>query len=328
MRLIQFSLFIAVVTSFCTPAAAQLSQYKTYGPAYYKGMRYGLFKPENYSASKSYPLIVYLHGAGDTVSRDNAWYHAEIQRKDPCFVLSPKTEIRDQGWGNSWQKEHTPVMEKTLALVDSLISRYNIDRNRLYIYGISMGGFGVFSVLSKNPEKFAGAYAICGGSSVDVADQIKTPLWIFHGSDDDIVPVLLSRDIYNAMVSGKGRSVRYTEYPGVKHNSWENVSREKSLHTWLLSQRKENANLNAPPAVTGLRILSEKGKIKLVWNKSRNSDSLWYYRIFRDDVLYAEANNDAVSYTDNDNGGNSHVYYVTAVGYTFVESPPSHKVKF
>src|SRR4028119_814923 len=175
------------------PLKAQLSKkYKGYQQNHYKGMRYGLFKPYNYSDKKAYPLIVYLHGSTDTLSRDIAWYGQSFQKENPCFVLSPKTEVAEQGWGNTWEKNHTPAMQKTLLLVDSLMSIYNIDRNRLYIYGISMGGFGVFSVLAKEPGKFAGAYAVCGGSNVDAASAITTPLWIFHGAEDDVVPVRLS----------------------------------------------------------------------------------------------------------------------------------------
>jgi predicted peptidase len=119
------------------------------------------------------------------------------------------------------------------------VKKYNIDTNRLYLYGISMGGFGVFSIVAKEKGKFAAAYAVCGGSDVKAAPQLlSTPLWIFHGSDDDVVPVSLSRDVYKEMIRLGGQKVKYTEYPGVKHNSWENVAQEKSLVTWLFAQRK------------------------------------------------------------------------------------------
>jgi predicted peptidase len=102
-----------------------------------------------------------------------------------------------------------------------------------------MGGFGVFSILAKEKGKFAAAYAVCGGSKVDAArDLIDIPLWIFHGEDDDVVPVSLSRNVYNEIIRLGGKYVRYTEYPNVKHNSWENVSNEKSLLPWLFAQRR------------------------------------------------------------------------------------------
>jgi predicted peptidase len=186
-----------------------------------------------------YLLIIITLISRDTVSRDLSWYQDAIQFTHPCFVLAPKCEEPNLGWGDTWHDGHTPAMTKTLHLVDSLVEHYHIDKARLYLYGISMGGFGVFSVLAKEKGKFAAAYAVCGGSKIDAAaNLLKTPLWIFHGEIDDVVPVSLSRDVYKEIVRLGGSNVRYTEYPGVKHNSWENVSREKSLPGWLFAQRQ------------------------------------------------------------------------------------------
>lgn len=220
---------------------AQLSEkYVGYEEKYYETLRYGLYKPANYDFKKFYPLIVYLHGSRDTVSRDLVYYDESIQKENPSFVLTPKCEEPDQGWGNTWHDSHTKAMTKTLALVDSLIKIYPIDKNRLYLYGISMGGFGVFSTLAKEPGKFAAAYAVCGGSDIKAAPKLlETPLWIFHGEMDDIVPVYLSRDIYKELIRLGGKKAKYTEYPGVKHNSWENVSKEKLLAGWLFAQKKD-----------------------------------------------------------------------------------------
>lgn len=220
-------------------SAQFFGKYKNYSQHYHQSMRYGLFIPSDYDSKKSYSLIVYLHGSTDTVSRDNRYYQEEVQKKNPSFVITPKCLESDQGWGNTWHQGHTPATSKTLSLVDSLVKKYNIDRNRLYIYGISMGAFGVFSVLSKEQGKFTAGYAICGGSDIKAANSLlQTPLWIFHGEIDDVVPVRLSRDIYKEMIRLGGTKVKYTEYPGVKHNSWENALKEKDLNEWLFAQRK------------------------------------------------------------------------------------------
>lgn len=221
----------------------QLSEkYSTYSENVFHSMSYGFFKPVGNDPQKRYPLIVYLHGANDLVSRDLSWYQTESQKEFPAFVLTPKCKDANQGWGNTWNKVHSDAALKTLKLVDSLVKVHNIDTDRLYIYGISMGGFGVFSILEKEPAKFAAAYAVCGGSDTKAASKLlNTPLWIFHGDNDDIVPVHLSRDVYQEMVRLGGKKVKYTEYPGVKHNSWENVAREKALPSWLFAQRKGNA---------------------------------------------------------------------------------------
>ena len=313
-------------------STAQLShKYDGYQQGYYKGMRYGLFKPANAVNQGSYPMIVYLHGSTDTVSRDLSWYQESVQKENPCFVLSPKTEEPNQGWGNTWEKKHAPATHKTLLLLDSLINEYNIDRNRLYIYGISMGGFGVFSVLSKDPEKFAGAYAVCGGSSTEVASRITTPLWIFHGDEDDVVPVRLSKNIYDEMVKKGNKRVRYTEYAGVKHNSWENVSKEKTLARWLLSQQKGKRS-DPPERVKDLTLRKQyNSAVQLRWTESMGVDGqhdVWYYKIFRDNELIGEVDGGIFEFNDRTYKNNSgHVYHVVAVTYMFSESEASNIVK-
>lgn len=201
-------------------------------------MSYGFFKPVETDPEKRYPLIVYLHGSNDLVSRDLGWYQPDMQKEYPAFVITPKCKETNLGWGSTWNNTHSEATLKTLSLVDSLVKAHHIDPTRLYLYGISMGGFGVFSILAKEPGKFAAAYAVCGGSDPKTAPKLlNTPLWIFHGDSDDVVPVHLSRDVYREIVRLGGKKVKYTEYAGVKHNSWENVAREKTLPSWLFAQR-------------------------------------------------------------------------------------------
>jgi poly(3-hydroxybutyrate) depolymerase len=333
-RFARIILFLALAVCIARPLKAQLSsQYKGYQRGSYQGMTYGLFKPDHYDSKKSYPLIVYLHGSTDTVSRDLVWYEQAVQSENPSFVLSPKTTEANQGWGNTWEDKHPPAMEKTLSLVDSLVNHYNIDKNRLYIYGISMGGFGVFSVLAKEPGIFAGGYAVCGGSNVSASSKITTPLWIFHGSEDDVVPVRLSKNIYDEMIRQGNKTVRYTEYPGVKHNSWENVAREKTLVRWLLSQKKDKSS-SGPDPVSDVHIKKLfNSTARIQWsntNPGNNSKDkqVWYYKIFRDNELIAEVPDEATEFNDYKYSSDSnHEYYVVAVNYFFKESKPSMNVK-
>jgi len=240
MRYFKSMIFLALIFISAQTQAQFSKKYPGYETNHYQSLRYNFYRPAGYEETRRYPLIVYLHGSRDTVSRDLGWYEESVQKDNPSFVLAPKCEEPNQGWGNTWNEGHTIATKKTLMLIDSLIQVYPIDVNRLYIYGISMGGFGVFSILAKEPGKFAAGYAVCGGSATSAASKLlETPLWIFHGSDDDVVPVALSRDIYKEIVRVGGKKVTYTEYPGVKHNSWENVSREKELNTWLFSQQKD-----------------------------------------------------------------------------------------
>jgi poly(3-hydroxybutyrate) depolymerase len=287
-----------------------------------------LFKPETYDPSKSYPLVLYLHGANDTLSRDITWYHSSVQRENPLFVLTPKCTNPNQGWGNTWTDTHSASATATLQILDSLMGEYSIDKNRLYIYGISMGGFGVFSVLAKEPNKFAAGYAVCGGSNETVAAKLlATPLWIFHGDSDDIVPVRLSRQIYQGIKNSGGKMVRYTEYPGVKHNSWENVAREKSLHRWLLAQNRNNS-ATSPRSPEELSATTKNSNaVNLTWSNAaagQNRSGVWYYKLYRDDKLVAEIDGDEVGFVDTTTGKNSsHEYYLVAVNFQFKESKPS-----
>lgn len=318
-----FTICVVTLILFMQQSNAQLrKKYSTYEEHQYKNMRYGLFKPAAYDDKKAYPLILYFHGANDTVSRDLAWYQESVQQENPCFVLTPKCLTSDQGWGNTWRDRHSPAMASALSLLDSIMARYAIDPNRLYVYGISMGGFGVFSVLAKEPGKFAAAYAVCGGSNPEAASKImNTPLWIFHGSADDIVPVSLSRDVYNEIVRLGGRQTRYTEYPGVKHNSWENVAREKTLRRWLFLQKKDMTT-GVPEAVVNLKGQRQpENTIKLSW--SAPGKEIWYYKIFRDNTLIAEADGDVAGFTDSGGNSGKATYRVVAVNYYFRESKPS-----
>jgi poly(3-hydroxybutyrate) depolymerase len=199
------------------------------------------------------------------------------------------------------------------------------------MYGISMGGFGVFSALAKEPGKFAAAYAVCGGSNVEAAPNITTPLWIFHGAEDDVVPVRLSKNIYEEMLRKGNKIVRYTEYSGVKHNSWENVSHEKSLGKWLFFQQKSKIG-DAPDQVKNLTLKKlYNSTIRLQWSEVEDRDpnkEVWYYKIFRDGELIGEVNGEVTEFNDYKYRNNiAPVYHVTAVSYLFKESKPSKIAK-
>ncbi|NQU84343.1 MAG: prolyl oligopeptidase family serine peptidase [Mariniphaga sp.] len=239
-------LLISIFSIISFSISAQLPN--GYSNNSHKGMRYGFFKPVDYNPDHKYPLVLYLHGSGDTTSWNLNWYNPPVSTEDPCFVLSPKSNIRGGAWGSSNSSTHSPGMQKTLEVMDSIIELYNIDESRLYVNGTSMGGFGTFSLLSKEPGRFAGAYSICGGGTAEHAANMKqTPLWIFHGSDDPVVSVQYSRDIYKKIKELGGTEVRYTEYPGVEHNSWDNAGQEKILPIWLLKQVKGKTHTSPDP---------------------------------------------------------------------------------
>jgi dienelactone hydrolase len=295
-----------------------------YEERYHEGMRYGLFVPPSYDAARRYPLVVSLHGSTDTTSWDLSWYHEPILSADPAIVLTPKTLRTRDGWGTGWQPEHSEDLQRTLAVVDLLRAAFNVDSTRLYVYGSSMGGFGVFSVLAKEPGLFAAAFSICGGGNPTTAVRMKeTPLWIFHGSADPVVPVDFSRNMYRAIREAGGRQVRYTEYPGVGHDAWTPAWAEPTLEAWLLAQRK-GAVHGPPDTAEHLRYaVLEPARVRLSWDppssRAHPDNQVWYYRVFRDQQLLAEV--DSTTFVDFPPMSTvAPAYSVSTVSYFFQES--------
>ncbi len=302
-----------------------------YHNLYHEGMRYGLFVPPSYTPSRKYPLILYLHGSTDTTTWDFGWYHDTIQSRDPVFVITPKSLQRSMGWGSSWDAYGLSTdMQKTMDVLADVEYQFSIDTTRLYVTGTSMGGFGTFAIISQRPGLFAGAYAICGGGTPATAAQMmQTPLWIFHGGADPVVPVQLSRDIYHAIQQAGGTRVRYTEYPGVAHNAWDYTAREKTLDRWFLAQRKGVAH-GSPDTVRDLRVAVSDAGAALTWSPPADTSSadraVWFYRVYRDGTLLAEV--EAPGYTDGSSPtGPGYAYAVASVNYFFKESARSGSVQ-
>lgn len=218
-------------------------------------MPYRLFRPE---ATGSLPLVIYLHGSGG-LGDDNekqlglgnifgtrVWLLPENQKNFPCFVLAPQT---DRGWIrydlsqqpaqelSGFGDGNRLALEIVARLRQEFSGRQSIDQRRIYVMGQSMGGSGVWNMITYRPRFFAAAVVCCGGVSLDDGTgSIETPLWNFHGDSDKSVPVSSSRERIAARRKAGGHPF-YTEYPGVDHNVWEWAFTEPSLVKWLFTQR-------------------------------------------------------------------------------------------
>lgn len=305
-----------------------------YEERYYNDMRYGLFIPPSYDPSLSYPLVLYLHGCNDTVSYDHHWYCDSMQLIHPCFVLTPKAlNMVDwcDAWGNSWMSEHTPDMLNTLEIIDLLEEEFSIDTNQLHVYGISMGSFGTFALLARNPEMFASAIAICGGGNPITAQEVaKTPLWIFHGDADPMVPVERSRIMYNAIINAGGTQVRYTEYPGVDHDAWRPALSEPSFSDWFLAHEK-GVNHGLPDVPENFKAFYYDDHIEFSWDPpsdvSNTDKKIWYYKLFRNDTLLSEIDGTLTSYTDSSVQNSIEAeYQLSGINYFFSESARSARI--
>lgn len=207
--------------------------------------------------SEKYPLVLFLHGAGERgVDNEKQLVHAasdfakvERRNKFPSFILFPQCPNGQRWVESDWAlksgKNEFPVtpsepMSMVLKLVDSLQETLPIDSGRIYVTGLSMGGMGAWYAAGSEPYRFAAMLQICGGGDPTWADRYQgLPIWAFHGQSDTVVPVLRGREMISALSqAGHWPELRYSEYPGVGHNSWTQTYQRDDIFEWLFSQRK------------------------------------------------------------------------------------------
>lgn len=222
-------------------------------------MPYRILFPKDYNASEKYPLMLVLHGSGER-GNDN---EAQLVHGSGLFL---KEEVRDNhraivvfpqcAANSSWAKinvegdipnrefifyedaEPTKDMLLLEGLLKDLRKTYKIDKSRIYVGGLSMGGMGTFELVRRNPKLFAAAFPICGGANPKISKKLsKLDWWVFHGDADTVVPEKCSADMVKAM-GDVGISVKYSLYPGVGHNSWDNAFAEPELLPWLFSKSR------------------------------------------------------------------------------------------
>lgn len=223
---------------------------------------YRLLLPQGYDAQRVYPLVLFFHGAGERgTDNEIQLVHGmvdfatdEAQQKHPCFVVAPQCPEQQQWVDTPWTADqHTMPAEPTAALrlslelLTSLAEEFSIDADRLYVTGLSMGGFGVWDAIQRHPDRFAAALPICGGGDTELAKWIAhIPVWAFHGDSDPVVKPHRSRAMIEALRAAGG-SPKYTEYPDVEHNSWTATYADPQVHAWLFAQRRGIAPRSSSP---------------------------------------------------------------------------------
>ena len=216
-------------------------------------LRYRIMLPPDMADGQEYPLVLFLHGAGERGSDNTAqltWgldaFADEDFRSDhPAIVIAPQAP-EQTFWANlNWREEGTRLMDEpskplalTYKLLLSTISEYPVDENRIYITGLSMGGFGTWDLIARYPDLFAAAMPICGGGDPAKAHLLTDmPIWAFHGALDNVVPPELSRDMIDA-IREAGCLPGYTEYPDMDHFSWIPAYGDRFALDWMFSQSK------------------------------------------------------------------------------------------
>jgi len=218
----------------------------------YEGLPYRIYVPENLDPAVKYPLVLCLHGSGNKgddnlaqLGRSSAVHTLlapENLEKYPCVVLAPQCPA-----GQRWVRGHGQYdlpgnAERLMGLLEQVRATYPVDPARIYITGLSMGGFGTWGMLRAYPDTFAAAVPICAGW--DLPDDLgnaprmkEIPIWVFHGTLDDDVPVARSREMVRALEDAGG-NVKYTEYPDEGHACWERAYNESDLLPWLFAQTR------------------------------------------------------------------------------------------
>lgn len=218
-----------------------------------KSLNFRLLKPQ-VTPNKSYPLVIFLHGSGERGDDNDAqlknavlaFAEKDLQAKRPCYVAVPQCPV-GQKWSNYeiendvfWREKITDPSAALMDwLEDFLKQNPNIDKNRIYLTGLSMGGLGTFDLLIRYPNKFAAAIPVCGGGEPSKAASIKhIPLWVTHGVLDKSVPVEYSRNMVAALKK-EGSKVKYTEYSTLSHGIWQETFYNNEILEWLFKQRKK-----------------------------------------------------------------------------------------
>jgi len=239
-------------------------------------MTYYLYVPANYNPAQAYPVVLLLHGGGERATKGktaaqnrevlmrqayvqvwgpgyaaNGKYGPDVQQHWPSFIVVPQVVNPSQwvdipAWHGSYTlaPQPTPQLEAAMEILNLVQQQYHIDPHRRYITGLSMGGYGVWDAIERWPNYFAAAAPLAGaGDPALAARLVKLPIWAFHGTKDNVVPVSGSRDMIQAIEAAGGHP-RYTEFPQSGHEIWDKVyatmngpSPVPDFFSWLFSQR-------------------------------------------------------------------------------------------
>ncbi len=209
----------------------------------YQG-QYLLYLPEEYGRdNKSWPLILFLHGSGERIGGGKI--HPNLSQVGlpktlqkggnfPFIVLTPQCPA-----GKWWSDPD--ISQMVIAMLDEVCKKYNVDERRIYLTGLSMGGFGTWSLAQQNPDRFAALVPVCGGGNMLLNDRLKkVPVWIFHGAKDKNVPI---ENAYKMGGSLKqmGGNVQLQVFPNQGHFIWDAVYTNPKLYEWLMQQQRPAA---------------------------------------------------------------------------------------
>jgi predicted peptidase len=223
-------------------------------------LNYRIMYPEKMEEGKTYPLILFLHGAGERgidnesqlINGGDLFIQDSVRANFPAIVIFPQCS-KDDYWANvtvdrsthplglDFHPENGPTkhLQMVMSLLDGELDKEYIKKSQVYVMGLSMGGMGTFEILSRKPDTFAGAIAICGAGVPENVETFakNTPMWIFHGAQDNVVAPAQSIEMVSALLNA-GAFPKFTLYDHANHGSWNPAFAEPELLDWLFSNEK------------------------------------------------------------------------------------------
>jgi predicted peptidase len=209
----------------------------------------------DYDTIRKYPLVIFLHGSGERGNNNEAQLQWGVMnfatdqnmKLHPAFVIAPQCPDHSS-WANfsnagnsremSLLASPTKPMELLIELIHQFVKKFPVDTNRIYITGLSMGGFGTFDAIERYPYLFSAAVPVCGGGDISKASSIShIPIWVFHGAEDAAVNPVFSLDMVEALTKA-GAHPGFTLYPEVGHFSWIGAYSDPMMMEWLFRQHR------------------------------------------------------------------------------------------
>lgn len=224
-------------------------------------LQYQILYPENFSEDKQYPVVLFLHGAGERGNDNTAqlihgsalFLSDSVREKYPAIVIFPQCP-KNGYWANvdvdrssqplklkfKNNKKPTEALSLVMQLMDETVAEKYIKKDQVYVMGLSMGGMGTFEIISRKPNMFAAAIPICGGADPQSATTYatKVPVWVFHGAKDDVVDPRYSIQMVMAILENGGFP-QFTLFENANHNSWDPTFAQPGLLSWLFSKNKQ-----------------------------------------------------------------------------------------
>ncbi|PQV51421.1 prolyl oligopeptidase family protein [Jejuia pallidilutea] len=223
-------------------------------------LKYRMLLPEAFNESKQYPIVLFLHGAGERGNNNKSQlvhgskiFTETVNRGAfPAIVIFPQCP-KNSYWANAivdrssspiklefpLNIEPTKPLDLVVKLMEEMVAKPYVDQQRVYVGGLSMGGMGTFEIVYRKPDFFAAAFSICGAGNPDATTKYAktTPFWVFHGAKDDVVNPQSSVEMVEGILKNGG-TPSFSLYANDNHNSWDSAFAEPQLLPWLFSNKK------------------------------------------------------------------------------------------